>query len=267
MEDIKINLQGGTSKKLLTKGKLCDRDIIVTAEEPSYEFYGSHILDTPFNLVITEDVRFECPSGGILGYFYDFATSKYEQLRIKSISFFKDLELNIEIVAKEASGTLGNIRALYFNTTNDQWLEEYGGQLCSLPDDTFRVLEFPERVELNKKVYDLLNSIITNNNDFDASPYSIGVAAGYRLGRTQGFEALGALCEWQVMSGVESSGLMVGIRNKHPSYYLHCDVATPYSTVQMVIPPYEYRTYSEQETLETDDIIKVTNMRWKSSAT
>ena len=32
MDEIKINLQGGKSKRLLTKGKLCDKNIVVTAE-------------------------------------------------------------------------------------------------------------------------------------------------------------------------------------------------------------------------------------------
>lgn len=53
--------------------------------------------------------------------------------------------------------------------------------------------------------------------------------AGVKVGKAEGggsstdLEALGALCDWSMVSNSESEP-MVTIMNHHPSYYLICDI-------------------------------------------
>ena len=45
MSEFNITVDGGTSKRLLTAGKYCDRDIVITAEGGEYEIWTITYID------------------------------------------------------------------------------------------------------------------------------------------------------------------------------------------------------------------------------
>jgi hypothetical protein len=60
--------------------------------------------------------------------------------------------------------------------------------------------------------------------------------AGSNPGGEEGIEALGVLCDWQVMTD-RSSFPIVTIINYHPMYYLHCNICFDGEAVPFVVPP------------------------------
>jgi hypothetical protein len=81
-------------------------------------------------------------------------------------------------------------------------------------------------------------------------------------------EALGVLCEWNTVI-TSDNFYSVAIRNLHPSYYLHCDIA--YSTTEeepnFVVAPNSTRTWESGGAAVQDEYLTVKNVRWTSSAT
>lgn len=104
--------------------------------------------------------------------------------------------------------------------------------------------------------------------------YDDGWDAGYNAGKAASgsdLEALGALCEWHVIIDSDLYAA-ISVRNKHPSYYLHCRVSALDTmsggggSFDMVVPP----NSSKSEWLLDVGYgaeIDVTNVRWKKSAT
>ena len=101
-----------------------------------------------------------------------------------------------------------------------------------------------------------------------------GYNEGYYAGQRQGLEALGKLCDWFVVLDSEEL-IAVRVRNYHPSYYLHCDVAIDdygenYGVVgTLVVPPNSIKTASTDGYMfaSADVTVSVKNVRWKASAT
>lgn len=96
---------------------------------------------------------------------------------------------------------------------------------------------------------------------------SVGYADGYSNGQTYGLEALGVLCEWQIVVTSEDFWNVI-IANHHPSYYLHCDLHFPGESVaNIVISPNGSHDAESGRRVEQDELVYVDNVRWKASAT
>lgn len=87
-------------------------------------------------------------------------------------------------------------------------------------------------------------------------------------------EALGALCDWQIMTDSNSLPL-VSIRNYHPSYYLLCELwdsnHNPWWDYdddsdlvdgEVVIPPGTSKTFYRDDSFGATQLIHVDNVRW-----
>jgi hypothetical protein len=81
-------------------------------------------------------------------------------------------------------------------------------------------------------------------------------------------EAIGDLCEWSVVITSEDF-FSVSIRNYHPSYYLHCEIRydEEISSNSIVVPPNSVRSWESGGNAVQDSYVRVTNVRWKRSAT
>lgn len=161
----------------------------------------------------------------------------------------------------------GEYKVLY---CEDGW---YGEDDQYWNDQRYMYIDIPQPVQVTQDVYNILREIIDVEN---YNAFTLGVDVGYSAGQTEGLEALGVLCEWQVM--VDSYSIpVVDIANCHPSYYLHCTVMESHQNsiqyqVNLVIPPNSSRSYSSQRyddsSVSYGDLwFHVENVRWKASAT
>lgn len=107
--------------------------------------------------------------------------------------------------------------------------------------------------------------------------YQNGYSEGYQTGYVNGkaasggdLEALGALCEWEIIVDSDSC-LTIYVINYHPTYYLHCVYisSNPYLSEQkIVVPPQSGQTaVFEQDQVYSGEGNQITNVRWKKSAT
>jgi hypothetical protein len=90
-------------------------------------------------------------------------------------------------------------------------------------------------ITVTKEFYDLFTSLLVEDISYNTA-YDIGYNMGLNDFSEEGIEALGVLCDWQVMTD-QSSFPIVTIINYHPMYYLHCDIDYDGETVPFVVPP------------------------------
>ncbi len=87
-------------------------------------------------------------------------------------------------------------------------------------------------------------------------------------GTSEDLEALGALCDWQVVTDSESYPI-VNIWNMHPSYYLHCTIFFDGETFELVVPPDDVGSISLEEygvAFSRVGEIDIQNVRWSANA-
>lgn len=96
-----------------------------------------------------------------------------------------------------------------------------------------------------------------------------GYDEGYEKGQTEGLEALDALCEWSIMSNSQSYPI-VTIINRHPSYYLHCEIYGVNADGddwynELAVPPDDSVSETFPFQMNAEAYIDVYSVRWRNS--
>lgn len=96
--------------------------------------------------------------------------------------------------------------------------------------------------------------------------------AGVRAGKAEGggsstdLEALGALCDWSMVSNSESQPMMT-IMNYHPSYYLICDIYAESVggngwSADVTVDPDSSTSITVPFAFNMDAFVEVNDVRW-----
>ena len=259
----------------------------------SYELYGGQIMypEEIADRYIPEgsySTVINFAEDNVWGWFYDGQCFNNEQ--ISRIAFGADGSINI---------MNDNVTCFLRFYPSKGWMYSNGmTELSDFPDERYRIMDFKNAKTLSQEEYQLMIGIIANNMD-DTTPYYIGYGVGYREGYDEGsidgrdygyqegfddgydrgyaeggggssadLEALGVLCDWQILGDTGNSDSMVYIFNYHPSYYLRCNIFYPSGNVMSaVVAPNSGESVFVQETIASWDTIEIQDVRWTASAT
>lgn len=202
---------GGTSA-LTLDGMITAVNGITTGSggTTTYTLWGDHSLYPNTIDVGHLAGSYQVPAG-INAYFYDGNDSQ------------RWVYDNIETIQVYSDGSI-DIRSTNYDTCNsylsavESWVDE---NEVYINDARLRVLKIPLPVSVSEQLYQLLSHII-DNGCFDVTAYDLG----YEVGASQSsgdLEALGALCDWNVVVDSNSSPVIT-IYNLHPSYTLLCEI-------------------------------------------
>ena len=111
------------------------------------------------------------------------------------------------------------------------------------------------------------NSVVLSPNVdpiYDAG-FEAGLAEGG--GSSEDFEALGALCDWDITTN-EQSIPIVTICNYHPSYFLHCHISARGGNLDddYVVDPDDCRSILFDDAFSAIQPVYVRNVRWSANA-
>ena len=181
MSDIKITLQAGEKKRLLTKDKYCDSDIIVTSEgAASSTLYGTYILKEEIDLDAIDTgagaVNLSTPNGAT-GFFVN-ADQNYIEEAITEITILGGN--SIEIYYANGFHAYGQI-----TSSDNRWhYYEFNSSMDAGPkpiidDVRYKIINFTEPVTVSSLFYQAFMQCIDNSSD---SAYTIGYDIGYEEG-------------------------------------------------------------------------------------
>lgn len=108
MSEINISLEGGTSKRLLTAGKYCDRDIVVTAEGGSGLGALSQYVKISATPETSVSFTIKNPLGGLAKKVFVKRTTTDATSSRKVQKYIADAELGIGVM--ELIDTSGNVK-------------------------------------------------------------------------------------------------------------------------------------------------------------
>ena len=212
--------------------------------EPKYYIDGTHLLYRyPNNSSFEGTITFGADAA--YTWFYIPSSKEYVYDQIESITKEGDII------------TIASMDSDLYKWFNQNWAHSADGHNDGL-DDRFLIIDIKQRTSVSAEVYEFFYSYLVDN-DRSISAYQIGADAG--------LEALGALCDWQVMVDT-SSNPAVTIVNYHPTYYLHCDLihTGDGETYSIVVGPNDSESYLFSDSI-IDETVYVENVRWKASAT
>ena len=250
--------------------------------------YGSQIMYPEENRdrympTETVEINFDV-NDGVYGWSYD--GTQYVNVQISKIRFYSNGWINIF--------NYTNVGSLCYDSSGWSYSPDDIDLYQDFPDSRYRMIEFSKVKMLSQEEYRLLTGII-NSGIEETTPYYIGYGVGYREGSIDGrdygyqegfndgydkgyaeggggssedLEALGVLCDWQILGDTGNSDSMVYIFNYHPSYYLRCNIFYPSGNVMSaVVAPNSGESVFVQETIASWDTIEIQDVRWTASAT
>ena len=111
MSEINISIEGGTSKRLLTAGKFCNKDIVVTAEG------GGNLLKQFIEGTLTELYDEEVESVGDYAFYYTTMPSRVELPNVRrvgamSFCYSKQTEIVLPKLEEIGNSAFANFAAL-----------------------------------------------------------------------------------------------------------------------------------------------------------
>lgn len=205
-----ITVSAGSTVRLPTAGKYCDRDIVIKAQgDGACEILGSHaICYHPTNYIPDEDVKIYC-SDGTYAKFLDEMKDPYLG-GVEYILFKTDGNIIIK----------GEGARLEYDGSDWSCIYVDGEDVYTYPmPPMWAVIIFYLPLEVSQKEFELLKKLFY---DEEFSAYDIGCEIGFEEGYGANREILAELMEWDLE--VNSSVTLVYIFNKHPTKYLITDV-------------------------------------------
>ena len=234
MSEINISIPAGSSpKRLLTKGKLCDKDIIISTE---WEISGDYVLSDLINFTPTEliEINIDPSIQSLYGWFR--GGEEWTQDKIVRMAFYPNGW--IDIISEEN----------YTNYYDNGWHDDDGYQYED--DNRYKCIHVEGKITLTAKEYNAFMQII----DPAGNAYEIGLES----------EALMALCDWDLTTNSESKPT-IAIINHHPFYYLQCDCIVSGDKIDtFVVQPHNSYSFFIDKAVSTG--IEISNWRWTPNA-
>ena len=255
MNSHNITVSAGSTIRLPTAGKYCDRDIVIKAKGGgTCEIFGSHpICFYPTNYIPDENVKIEFTNYDVYAKFLDETGSFYGYYidLVNCIQFQTDGHIKIE----------GLEGVLEFDGEN--WICIYidGEDTYTYPlPYGWGIIDIYNPYEVSKKQFDLFERLVEIE---DYSGYQIGYNDGYYLGYLNNTEILSELMEWSVVT--DSGACVIYVLNKHWDKYLHATVSAvdssgTYFEEEIVVEPgsnYSVLFTSSSDARWTVDVEKV----------
>lgn len=288
-----ITVESGKSIRLLTSGKYCDRDIIVTATggEIPMAYTVSSVDELPSDVV--DGSLAIVPSDSIKGNWeWKDNTSPLDVSMLIPNGLGGDFVISCGV--KGFDEMIGLFPKLYFKGNEGEFAIYMGDTPLTIDgvwDDAYTkfslytdVLSFEASFEQNYLSLDNFRSFIKTNCNRLSGGYSLytrengeWVEVAYEMGSgessSEDLEALGALCDWEVI--INSGGpSLLAISNYHPSYYLHCRIdmfeggTTQEQHSDIVVPPNSTVSIEVMLALTNGESrVEVNDVRWKASET
>lgn len=198
MSELNITIPSGKKKRLLTAGKYCEDNIVVTAEESGIAtLYGTYVLKETISQLTSNWQYCEfTEEDGIFSFFLAPYEEDYTRRPVVFIGLGQD-DL-CRFCMESASATLESygdgfrFSAAYMDYSEDgSWGWHYytspliGGGPALIPqsDNRYRIIDFTKPVDVTPEFY---NAFMLCVDNADITAFDIGYDVGYTEGEAAG---------------------------------------------------------------------------------
>ena len=199
MSELNITIPSGKKKRLLTAGKYCEDNIVVTAEESGIAtLYGTYLLKETISQFNSSDWQY-CDfteEDGIFSFFLTLYGEDYVRRPVVSIGLGDDEmhRFNMRSASEtiESYGEDFSYVTAYMDYSGDGWDWRYytapgTGSPALIPqsDNRYRIIDFTKPVDVTSEFY---NAFMLCVDNADITAFDIGYYVGHNIGLGDGYE-------------------------------------------------------------------------------